>query len=142
MRALRVDKMTYAALEATLEEYAVGRADAVPVMRMLRATPADRHPDAGGRAGGPSRRMEHGHRRRVFDGGGGSSPGSQLPTRLLRLERPGLSASEIEQHLRCSNPPVVARIHDGHVVLDLRTLLPNQDRLLAALLAQDDQTER
>ena len=73
--------------------------------------------------------------------GGGSSPGSQLPTRLLRLERPGLSASEISS--TCDpRSAVVARIHDGHVVLDLRTLLPNQDRLLAALLAQDDQTER
>jgi L-seryl-tRNA(Ser) seleniumtransferase len=143
MRAVRVDKLTYAALEATLEEYAIGRADAVPVMRMLRATPGEidtrtREVAQAAQAAGWSTLIVDGFS--TVDEG--SSPGSQLPTRLLRLERPGLSASEIEQHLRSLDPPVVARIHDGHVVLDLRTLLPNQDRLLAALLAQDDQTER
>jgi len=66
--------------------------------------------------------------------GGGSAPGLRLPTVLLAIGREGESAAATEVWLRTLEPPVVARIEDDRVVLDLRTVLPNQDATLAALL--------
>jgi len=145
MRALRVDKLTYAALEATLEEHAIGRADGVPIVRMLGLTREEIDGRATALAGALRAR---GWDTTVIDGsstiGGGSAPGSALPTRLIQLERAGLSAEEIEQRLRALDPPVIARIQDDKVVLDLRTVLPFQDDLLRDLLtrAEDDLTRR
>ena len=136
MRALRVDKLTYAALEATLEEHAIGRGvDAVPVLRMLRLDAAS----VGTRAEALGRTLRgDGWRTAVVDGvstiGGGSAPGSEIPTRLLVLERDDASADEIETRLRALDPPVIARIQDDRVVLDLRTVDPSDDERLAALL--------
>ena len=137
MRALRVDKMTYAALEATLMEHARGRAQAtIPVVRML-ATPVD---EIDARARDLARRIE-GHSMfgvDIVDGlstvGGGGAPGSALPTRLARLTPRTQSAARLEARLRELQPPVVARIEQDRVVLDLRTVLPEQDDLLAATL--------
>jgi L-seryl-tRNA(Ser) seleniumtransferase len=74
----------------------------------------------------------------VLDGasaiGGGSAPGLELPTRLVALSRPDLSAVTLEAALRASNPPVIARIQDDRVVLDLRTVFEDQDPTLAAAL--------
>jgi L-seryl-tRNA(Ser) seleniumtransferase len=138
MRALRVDKLTYAALEATLEEYAVGRGvEAVPVQRMLRMTAADigRRADALAAALNASGWTAH-----VVDGvstiGGGSAPGAELPTRLVQLTRAGMSADAIEQHLRSLDPPVIARIQDDRVVLDVRTMEARDDETVRALLAR------
>jgi L-seryl-tRNA(Ser) seleniumtransferase len=78
-----------------------------------------------------------GWRARVVEGvstvGGGSAPGAELPTRLVELTRDGLTADQIEQHLRALDPPVIARIHDDRVVLDLRTVLEREDETLALL---------
>ncbi|MBI2833517.1 MAG: L-seryl-tRNA(Sec) selenium transferase [Acidobacteria bacterium] len=137
MRALRVDKMTYAALEATLIEYVAGRAPAsIPVLRML-AQSADEI-ERRARAvrehltGHPSLRVE------ILDGwstiGGGSAPGAAIPTRLLAIGSDAMSANELEAKLRAGDPPVIARIEEGRVVLDLRTVLPDQDAVLARLL--------
>ncbi len=137
MRALRVDKMTYAALEATLMEHARGRAEAtIPVVRML-ATPVreidTRARDLAGRLEGHSMFGVD-----VVDGlstaGGGGAPGSALPTRLARLTPRTHSAARLETRLRGLHPPVVARIEQDRVVLDLRTVLPEQDDLLATAL--------
>ena len=65
--------------------------------------------------------------------GGGSAPGAELPTRLVEIARDGMSADQIEQHLRSLDPPIVARIQDDRVVLDLRTVDPADDALLAAI---------
>ena len=62
--------------------------------------------------------------------GGGSAPGVTLPTVLVALERDGISAAAIEQRLRATDPPIIARIEDDRVVLDLRTVLEAQDALL------------
>ena len=137
MRALRVDKLTYAALEATLEDYAIGRGGAVPVLQMLMLTPAEIEP----RARRLGRTLEYaGWTTTIVDGsstvGGGSAPGSQLPTRLMQLDRHGTTAQEIEQLLRGLEPPVIARIQDGHVVLDLRTVLPEQDAQIGDLISR------
>jgi L-seryl-tRNA(Ser) seleniumtransferase len=136
MRALRVDKMTYAALEATLQALAAGRTEAVPVAAMLAMSAAE--------IGARAERMANGLHGEpsvtLIDGrsaiGGGSAPGATLPTRLLRLTHATLSAAALEERLRALDPPVIARIENDHVVLDLRTVLPDQDRLLERLLAE------
>ena len=74
----------------------------------------------------------------VIDGtstvGGGSAPGSELPTRLVQLDRNGAAAQDIELELRALAPPIVARIEDDHVVLDLRTVMPDEDETIVRLL--------
>jgi len=134
MRALRVDKMTYAALEATLAEYAAGRAaDTVPVARMI-ATDADAiraraEALAAAIAGHPGWHAD------VIAGasaiGGGSAPGIELPTWLVAVSAPALTPDALEERLRRLTPPVVARIERDRVVFDLRTVLGEQEDLLA-----------
>ena len=138
MRALRVDKMTYAALEATLLEYAVGRAHrTVPVVRMLLMTADQIEVRASALAASLT-----GHN--YFDVdvvagvstvGGGGAPGSALPTRLTRLKPRHVSASALETKLRTLQPPIVSRIEHERVLLDLRTVMPEQDKELLAALA-------
>ena len=134
MRALRVDKMTYAALEATLSEYAAGRAaDTVPVPRMI-AMGVD---EIGRRADALAAHLASaGLTVEVIDGastiGGGSAPGATLATRLVAVAHP--SATGLEAALRRQVPPVIARIAHERLVLDLRTVAPHQDDLLAQLL--------
>ena len=139
MRALRVDKMTYAALEATLAEYAAGRADAaVPVQQMLALTVDDIR----ARAAKVSAAIDalDGWHARVVDGmsaiGGGSAPGIELPTSLIAITRDGLGPDALEQRLRAATPPVIARIEDDRLLIDLRTVLPRQDGQLAELLRE------
>jgi L-seryl-tRNA(Ser) seleniumtransferase len=135
MRALRAGKLTYAALEATLEEIATGRAaTTVPVTRMI-ATTVDQ---IAGRAAAVAQRLDAaGVRAEVVDGasaiGGGSAPGTTLPTRLIAI---GLPADRLESALRRLEPPVIARIDNGHVVLDLRTVDPADDNRLADLVGR------
>jgi L-seryl-tRNA(Ser) seleniumtransferase len=133
MRALRVDKLTYAALEATLIEYLAGRAaDTVPVARML----SMRVDEIDARARALAARLgAAGWHAEVIDGrstvGGGSAPGVELPTRLVAIARDGQSPDAIEARLRTGEPPVIARIENNRVVLDLRTVDPEDDRVLA-----------
>jgi L-seryl-tRNA(Ser) seleniumtransferase len=135
-RALRVDKLTYAALEATLLAYVKHDHDAIPTLKMMRITKEEigrRTEDVASRV--RSNRLVA----RVIDGesviGGGAAPSSVLPTRLLALSCNGLSADELSARLRTSNPPIVARVGDGRVLLDLRTVLAGQDDLIARALA-------
>jgi L-seryl-tRNA(Ser) seleniumtransferase len=146
MRALRVDKMTYAALEATLVEYAAGRAAmTVPVQRMLTMAPDEIR----ARAQALSAKIGAfgGWRAEVAPGmsavGGGSAPGVDLPTWLIAIERDGLSPDALEEQLRRLTPPVIARIERDRVLLDLRTVFPTEDQQLLDLLAglQDTSTE-
>jgi len=139
MRALRADKMTYAALEATLSEYLSGRAaQTVPVVRMI-AMPEEA---IAARAEVLASRLQSIHELQVtlVKGtstiGGGSAPGSALPTRLVALRHRAWSADRLDQELRRLDPPVVARIENDQVMLDLRTVLPDQDDVLATLLAR------
>ena len=136
MRALRVDKMTYAALEATLQAYAADQWHALPLMQMLSLTAAA----VGQRADALARSLrEAGIEATVIDGestiGGGSAPGSTLPTRLLQVHHSALTPAAVEARLRALDPPVIARIQNDRVVLDLRTVFPDQDAVLASLLA-------
>ena len=137
MRALRVDKMTYAALEATLAEYAAGRAaTTVPVQRMLTMTADEIRARAATLAAEINRAA--GWRAALVSGvsaaGGGSAPGVELPTWLVAIEKEGLTADALAERLRRLTPPVIARIEQDRVVLDLRTVFSNQDQQLSGLL--------
>ncbi len=134
-RALRVDKLTYAALEATLLAYVKGEHDAIPALRMMRLSReeiARRAEVVAGKIRAPKLSVE------VVDGesviGGGAAPSAVLPTRLIALTREGLPADELCARLRASNPPVIARVEDGRVLLDLRTVFPEQDEVLVQAL--------
>ena len=134
MRAVRADKMTYAALEATLEEYVSGRAaQTVPVARMMTMTLDEIERRATSLAAALS---NAGLQTEIVDGfstiGGGSAPGAQLPTRLLALTLP---AARLDAALRAARPPVIARIEDGRIVIDLRTVAPEDDERLPGLIA-------
>jgi L-seryl-tRNA(Ser) seleniumtransferase len=137
MRALRVDKLTYAALEATLEEIRAGRAHAtVPVARML-ALPIEQ---IDRRAAALAADLcSRGLSTSVVDGestiGGGSAPGAVLPTRLVAVTHPARGAAELEARIRSQSVPVIARIENGRVVVDLRTVDPADDALVAAAFA-------
>jgi L-seryl-tRNA(Ser) seleniumtransferase len=138
-RVLRVDKLTYAALEATLMAYVKRDHDAIPALKMMRLS----KDEIGRRADGLIRHLNSSTNTQltieVIDGesviGGGAAPSATLPTRLLALSSAALSADELTAKLRQANPPVVARVEDGRVLLDLRTVFPEQDQLIAAALA-------
>jgi L-seryl-tRNA(Ser) seleniumtransferase len=138
MRALRVDKMTYAALEATLVEYAAGRArTAVPVQRMLAMTAEDVRARAAALAAAINRRP--GWHAELVEGssaiGGGSAPGIELPTSLVSLTADGRSPDALEEQLRLGRPIVIARIERDRLLLDLRTVMPDQDAALTQRFA-------
>jgi L-seryl-tRNA(Ser) seleniumtransferase len=134
-RALRVDKLTYAALEATLLAYVKHDHNAIPTLQMMRLTKED----IGKRAESLAARVQSERLHiEVTDGesiiGGGAAPSSVLPTRLLSASCDGLSADELAARLRASNPPIIARVEQGRVLLDLRTVFEDQDSVILAAL--------
>ena len=134
-RALRVDKLTYAALEATLLTYVKHDHDAIPTLKMMRLTKQE----VGKRAESLAAQVRSSTLNvEVADGesviGGGAAPSSVLPTRLLALSCSGFSADELAARLRASDPPIIARVEQGRVLLDLRTVFVDQDPLIAAAL--------
>ncbi len=138
-RALRVDKLTYAALAATLLAYVKRDHDAIPVLKMMRLTKDDVGRRAEALAGQLSSAQSKSKLRiEVLDGdsviGGGAAPSSVLPTRLLAVTCDRLSADELAARLRLGDPPVIARVEDGRVLLDLRTVFTGQDALILAAL--------
>jgi L-seryl-tRNA(Ser) seleniumtransferase len=68
--------------------------------------------------------------------GGGAAPSSVLPTRVLAITCEGLSADELSARLRAAEPPIIARVEEGRVLLDLRTVFPEQDDAIAAAFAR------
>jgi len=149
-RALRVDKLTYAALEATLLAYVKRDHDAVPALRMMRLTKDEigRRAEAlawrirSGENPHPSKTAKGGAAARleiaVIDGesviGGGAAPSAVLPTRLLAVSCEGMSADELAARLRGADPPIIARVEEGRVLLDLRTVFPEQDGLVTVAI--------
>ena len=127
-RALRIDKLTLAALEATLKQRLTGRLEDIPVERMLRV-PVE---EVRRRAALWSVKLEErGVRTRLVSGesavGGGSVPGHGLPTTLVAIEGP---ASRLAAAMRRGDPPVIARIEAGACCLDPRTVLKGEDETL------------
>jgi L-seryl-tRNA(Ser) seleniumtransferase len=138
-RALRVDKLTYAALEATLMEYIRQNHAAIPFLRMLRM-PAE---EIRARAEALQEQLKAAThlKTEIISGeslvGGGSAPNSTLPTFILAVTAGSLSADELAARLRGHNPPIVVRVEDGRVLLDLRTVLsPAEDAEIARALLQ------
>jgi L-seryl-tRNA(Ser) seleniumtransferase len=134
-RAMRVDKMFYAALEATLLAYLREDYDAIPTLRMMRV----REDELQRRAEWIAQQcksfqleVEVVECRSVL--GGGSAPGSTLPSRALAVKHPGFSADELLTRLREWETPIVARVEDERVVLDLRTVAAEQDVSIIAAL--------
>jgi L-seryl-tRNA(Ser) seleniumtransferase len=139
VRALRVDKLTYAALEATLLAYVKRDHNTVPVLRMMRLSKDDiaRRAEAlVAKVNAPKLTLD------LLDGesviGGGAAPSAVLPTRLIALTHAQLNADELCSRLRSAGPPIVARVEEGRVLLDLRTVFPSQDATLAKALASLD----
>jgi L-seryl-tRNA(Ser) seleniumtransferase len=135
-RALRVDKLTYAALEATLLAYVKRDHDQIPALRIMRISAGE----IGGRAQAIAEQINSNEiRAEVIDGesllGGGSAPSAVLPTKLLAITAAHLSAENLAERLRASNPPIIVRVEDGRVLLDLRTVFPEQDDTLGKVLA-------
>lgn len=137
-RALRVDKLTYAALEATLLEYLRQNYDAIPFVRMLRA-PAEQIRERTEALREKLKAAIH-LRSEVIAGeslvGGGSAPTSTLPTFLLAVTAQALSANELAARLRGHIPPIVARVEEGRVLLDLRTVFESEDEVVARALVE------
>jgi L-seryl-tRNA(Ser) seleniumtransferase len=134
-RALRVDKLTYAALEATLLAYVKRDHDAVPVLRMMRLSKEKierRAEKIVSRVARAQLRLELRDGESVI--GGGAAPSAVLPTRLIALTHTDLSADDLSARLRANTPPVVARVEEGRVLVDLRTVFPEQDAILVETL--------
>jgi len=142
-RALRVDKLTIAALEVTLKAYHRGALDEIPTLRMIRLG-AD---EIGQRAVAFADLLREGlpadaeiQVRAGFSViGGGATPDRQLPTHPIALASRIHSAAQLEERLRKpqrGGTPVIARVAGGRLILDLRTVFPDEEAALAAALAQ------
>ena len=140
-RALRADKLALAALEATLEIYRRGRAiEEIPTLRMLAMTKEETERRARVFLKRLKKLNPTALRFEIAEGvsaiGGGSAPTTHPRTALVALTHTKLSADEIEERLRASTPPVIARIAYDRVLLDLRTVAEEEEgELLNALAA-------
>ena len=136
-RALRVDKLTLAAMQATLEIHLAGRAfQEIPALRMI-ATPAEeirvRADQLAGRLQKDGSTLHPQTIRVQSTIGGGSFPNQAIDSCALALTAP--SPTDLAARLRTAQPPILARIESDAVLLDLRTVLPDQDHLLTQQLA-------
>jgi L-seryl-tRNA(Ser) seleniumtransferase len=136
-RALRVDKMFYAGLEATLLAYLKEDYDSIPVWRMIRLTEEQLQPRAESiarqlRSSSSALEIEIVASCSVL--GGGSAPGATLASRALAVNSPVQNANALLARLRQWETPIVARIEDDRVFLDLRTVEPEQDATIVAAL--------
>jgi L-seryl-tRNA(Ser) seleniumtransferase len=141
-RALRLDKMTLAALEATLRLYLdpASALEQIPTLRMLTRRPSDvaasarlmvdRIVEATGDAFWVAAMPD------VSRAGGGALPLADIPTTIVTVAPRTMSANRLEERLRLGCPTIVARIRDGRVLLDLRTLAPHEEALIVDRLAE------
>jgi L-seryl-tRNA(Ser) seleniumtransferase len=135
MRALRPDKMTLAALASTVEAHLHDRTDELPLWRMIRAGDEELSTRCAYLSAVAS---DLGYRAEVSRSesttGGGSMPGHGIPTPIVRLRLGGSSASALSAALRAHRPPVIARVEGGWVVIDPRSVMPEQDSIVADAL--------
>jgi L-seryl-tRNA(Ser) seleniumtransferase len=137
MRALRVDKLTYAALEATLFDYVSGEPEAIPIHRMLAIRPEElmqRCRQIAAQVHSPQLAIDAVPVESLV--GGGTAPKATLPSCALVLRHASMTAEELSSILRHLDPPIIARISDQAVHLDLRTVPSHSDSLLITLLTQ------
>ena len=142
-RAFRVDKAITAGLEATLEAHSRGTAEReIPVLKMLATTAneletrsvefLDRLNEALGEKAALSAKLQTG-RSAV---GGGAAPDSDIHTTLISLSHSQMSEAELEEQLRSAATPVIARIEDGRVLVDLRTVADSEEDQLLRTIAK------
>ena len=134
-RAIRVDKMTLTALEHTIRWYLEGRAHLLPLWQMMNQSVEDVQLRAIHFVEALKARMTVPVVMDVQSDysqvGGGSMPGTQIPTTVIRLTLSSShSVGTLEQYLREGDPPVIARISRGSLIFDLRTIFPSQESLL------------
>jgi L-seryl-tRNA(Ser) seleniumtransferase len=132
LRALRPDKMQLAALSATVTQYLSGRSAELPVWQMVDT-------DVDARATKLAKALtKAGADAEAVSGesvaGGGSLPGHTIATTLVRVRRPGVTATQLAAALRDGDPPVVVRVEQGSVFVDLRTVPPEQDPVIVRAL--------
>ena len=138
MRALRIDKTTYALLEQTLIAYEKNRAEQeIPVRRMI-ATSAS---EIRSRAQRVMHRLADTDLEIRIEGaeslvGGGSAPGQTIPTAVLSLGSARFSTNQLEEHLRAHSPPILARIDNDRLLIDLRTVLEGEEEEIVAALTR------
>jgi L-seryl-tRNA(Ser) seleniumtransferase len=132
-RALRVDKLIYQALETTLRNLLLERWDQIPSLRMI----SESRDQLRTRSEHFAQRLE-GLRVELAEGtsliGGGSTPEQPLPTWLIVIDCPDVV--QAEKRCRAADPPVIARIEDGRLLLDLRTVSPSEEEELARVILQ------
>jgi L-seryl-tRNA(Ser) seleniumtransferase len=136
-RALRVDKLTYAALEATLLAYVKQDYEIIPALRMMQLSKSEITTRAETLISGIN---SNNITAELIDGesliGGGSAPSAVLPTALIALTLRSLNASDFAARLRTADPPVIARVEEARTLLDLRTVFPAQDEVLRQVLVR------
>jgi L-seryl-tRNA(Ser) seleniumtransferase len=140
-RALRADKLALGALQATLEIYRRGDyLEGIPVLRTLALKPEELEERA--RAFLSRLREQLNHESlslKIVEGesaiGGGAAPTAHLRTFLIALRHDSLSPDALDAALRRTKPPVIARIAEDNVLLDLRTVAPDEEDALASALA-------
>jgi L-seryl-tRNA(Ser) seleniumtransferase len=134
-RTYRVDKLTYAALQATLMDHLLDEREAIPVVRMINLAVEEiqrRCESMIGQLNGASLKADVVSVRSVV--GGGTSPGVTLPSFAVALRHATVQATALLTALRQLEPPVIGRINEGRVLLDLRTVEPEFDHLLVSLV--------
>jgi L-seryl-tRNA(Ser) seleniumtransferase len=141
-RALRVDKLTIAALAATLGAYLRGAADGIPALHMIRMGVEEIKRRAQNFLRELTPELPLGEvELEITDGsslaGGGSTPTQSLPTKLIRVASARYSAVQLEQRLRRAPAgiSVIARVEDDRLIVDLRTVFPEQEPALLKTLA-------
>jgi L-seryl-tRNA(Ser) seleniumtransferase len=142
-RAMRVDKLTIAALEATVSLYLQGRLDSIPALRMVRlskeeiALRAERLTSSISALQGFTAILRDGES--VI--GGGSTPGQALPTSLVAVQHSRHSAAKLEETLRRRKPAILGRVEQDEFVIDLRTVGEGEDDKIAQAFEQIPLTE-
>lgn len=127
--------MTYAALESTLLAYIKRDYGALPAVKMMQLNPDEirtRAKALAERVQNPTLRTELRDGESVI--GGGSAPSTVLPTALIALTSSTRSADALCSDLRQGDPPVITRVEEGQVMLDLRTVFPEQDEVVLRAL--------
>ncbi|MGI8427447.1 MAG: L-seryl-tRNA(Sec) selenium transferase [Actinomycetota bacterium] len=138
LRAFRVDKTTLAALQSTLLAYLENRETSLPLWQMALLTPEDLElrsksvVDALGVRAGPESDIE------VVRGnsaaGGGSAPGAEIPTALIKISCKNFSGAQLSKSLVENDPPIIGRVEDEALTLDLRTVAEQDDQVVAGAL--------